>query len=63
MPIIVDREKCDGCGVCVESCPMDALRMKDDIPFLKYDECWYCGACVEDCPRRAIRLELPYLIS
>ena len=63
MPIIVDREKCDGCGACVESCPMDALRMKDETPFLKYDECWYCGACVEDCPRRAIRLELPYLIS
>ena len=63
MPIKVDVEKCDGCGVCVDSCPMDALRMRDDKPRLEYDECWYCGACVEDCPRRAITLELPYLIS
>ncbi|MFQ6054045.1 MAG: 4Fe-4S binding protein [Candidatus Bathyarchaeia archaeon] len=63
MPIKVDAGKCDGCGVCVEICPMDALRMRDDEPHLKYDECWYCGACVEDCPRHAIRLELPYLIS
>lgn len=63
MTVKVDVEKCDGCGICVQSCPMDALRMKDDKPHLKYDECWYCGACVEDCPHKAIRLELPYLIS
>ena len=63
MPIKVDAEKCDGCGVCVQSCPMDALSMKDNKPYLRYDECWYCGACAEDCPRQALRIELPYQIS
>jgi len=63
MPIKVDEEKCDGCGICVQICPMDALRMKDTKPHMRYDECWYCGACVDDCPQQAIRLELPYLIS
>ncbi|RLI07290.1 4Fe-4S ferredoxin [Candidatus Bathyarchaeota archaeon] len=63
MPIRVDPEKCDGCGVCIRSCPMDALRMKNNKPYLRYDECWYCGACMEDCPRQALTLELPYQIS
>jgi NADPH-dependent glutamate synthase beta subunit-like oxidoreductase len=26
--IVVDRDKCIGCGVCVERCPMDNLRLK-----------------------------------
>ncbi|HSV95659.1 MAG TPA: FAD-dependent oxidoreductase [Spirochaetota bacterium] len=26
--IVVDRDKCMGCGVCVERCPMDNLRLK-----------------------------------
>ncbi len=63
MPVRVDPEKCDGCGVCVESCPLDALRLEDGKPVMRYDECWYCGACVEDCPRKALKLELPYLVS
>jgi len=63
MPIKVDGKDCDSCGICVQNCPMDALRMKDGKPHMRYDECWYCGACVEDCPQQAIRLELPYLIS
>lgn len=63
MSLKVDSEKCDGCGICVQSCPMDALRMNDNRPYLKYDECWYCGACAEDCPRQALGIELPYQIS
>ena len=63
MPIKVELEMCDGCGRCVEACPMDALRLEEGKPIMRYDECWYCGACVEDCPRQALSLELPYLIS
>jgi len=63
MGILVDRDKCTGCGICIEICPMDAIRLDEDgIPHLRYDECWYCGACEEECPTEAITLELPYPI-
>jgi NAD-dependent dihydropyrimidine dehydrogenase PreA subunit len=64
MSVEIDREKCDGCGVCVEICPLDALRLDEDgKAYVKYDECWYCGCCELECPRKAVRLRLPYLIS
>ena len=59
----IDREACNGCGICVEICPLDCLRMDaHEKAFMKYDECWYCGSCTLDCPVDAIILRLPYLI-
>ncbi|MCZ2809722.1 MAG: 4Fe-4S binding protein [Candidatus Bathyarchaeota archaeon] len=64
MSVEIDRDKCDGCGVCVEMCPMDALRLDEgEKAYVKYDECWYCGCCELECPRKAVKLRLPYLIS
>jgi NAD-dependent dihydropyrimidine dehydrogenase PreA subunit len=64
MSVEIDREKCDGCGICVEMCPLDALRLdEEDKAYVKYNECWYCGCCELECPRKAVKLRLPYLIS
>jgi len=64
MSVKVDEKKCDGCGRCVEMCPMDILRLdKRKKPYVKYNECWYCGVCEIECPRKALTMELPYLIS
>jgi len=59
----VDRELCNGCGLCEEICPLDAIRLDcEGKPYLKYDECWYCGSCEVECPKGALKMELPYLI-
>ncbi len=29
MEPVVDLEKCDGCGTCVDSCPHDAISMSE----------------------------------
>ena len=29
--IIVDRERCKGCEVCVASCPFDVLRLATEV--------------------------------
>jgi NAD-dependent dihydropyrimidine dehydrogenase PreA subunit len=61
----IDRRKCNHCGLCVEMCPMDVLRLgAGKVPFMRYrDDCWYCDVCVEVCPRNAISMNnLPYLI-
>ncbi|MCK4728006.1 MAG: 4Fe-4S binding protein, partial [Desulfobacterales bacterium] len=26
----VDSDKCTGCGLCVEVCPVEAIKLKDD---------------------------------
>jgi len=57
MAAVVDAEKCTGCESCVESCPLDAIEMKDDVAVVDEDTCGDCGACVDVCPVEAISME------
>lgn len=51
----VDRDKCTGCGTCVEICPVAAITV-DDVAAVDVDQCVECAACVEACPAGAIVL-------
>ena len=53
MFIRVDREKCSGCGACIESCPFDAIGMKDEKAEIN-ELCQLCRACLSVCPEGAI---------
>lgn len=57
MPAVVDKEKCDGCGTCVESCPSEAIKMEDGKAEVKQDECIDCNACEDACTTGAIKVE------
>ena len=46
------RQKCIGCGRCVEVCPTGA-RTADDV---ERETCTLCGTCVEACPSGALEL-------
>ena len=53
----IDRDLCTGCGMCVDSCPMDVIRMNEKIKKaeIKYpDDCMLCLYCEFDCPVQAI---------
>ena len=50
----VDQEKCVGCGVCISSCPVDAISMENDKATVSQDKCTFCGECFSACPQKAI---------
>ncbi len=55
----IDPELCNGCGICVNICPMDVLRMDEESKkaVIKYPEdCMLCEFCVLDCPENAISI-------
>ncbi len=55
MKAVVNKEKCIGCGQCVDVCPVDAIKLEDGIAVIS-DECLECGACVSVCPVEAIAI-------
>lgn len=59
MPIQVDQALCQSCGICVETCPNEAIRLLDGIPILCNDLCTECGECVQVCPHGAISISAP----
>ena len=56
MDIKVDADRCSGCGICVQDCPVGAIRLKDKKALVR-DECTRCGACVRICPEEALNLD------
>ena len=52
-----EPESCEGCGVCVERCQMEALTLKDDKAVLDLNRCIGCGLCVTTCSTGSLTLE------
>ncbi len=55
MSLLIDLEKCTGCGQCLEVCPFDALELAGEKISVS-DACTLCGACVEICEFGALSL-------
>lgn len=53
-----DEEACTGCGSCEDICPVDAVKMEDDIAVTDEDWCIGCGVCTTICPSDAIKMVL-----
>jgi electron transfer flavoprotein alpha subunit len=53
MPVIINLDKCNGCETCVDSCPFDAIEIKDGKAYIN-EYCNQCMACLSVCPEGAI---------
>ena len=56
MAVKINQEKCTGCGLCVEVCPVEAISMEDDKAKIDAEKCVDCGQCVGECPNEAINM-------
>jgi NAD-dependent dihydropyrimidine dehydrogenase PreA subunit len=54
--IVVDTERCSGCGVCVDVCPTGALYLVDGKATVDKNLCNTCQECLAACPNEAIAL-------
>ncbi|MFI3295348.1 MAG: 4Fe-4S binding protein [Rikenellaceae bacterium] len=60
--IVVDIERCKGCGVCIVNCPVDAISLNKTVNSKGYnycymsdpDKCIGCAGCAIVCPDSVI---------
>jgi len=56
--IVVDRERCKGCEVCVVNCPTNVIAMSEEVNGKGYhfahmkvpEDCTGCSNCAIVCP-------------
>jgi uncharacterized protein (DUF362 family)/NAD-dependent dihydropyrimidine dehydrogenase PreA subunit len=51
----------EACGICVRSCPVEAISMAEDGPVVDRKTCVECLCCHEVCPENAVRVKLSWL--
>ncbi len=62
MILILDNEKCTGCGLCAIDCPTKALTLSQNGKeytyqiIFRHKTCNACGICEKSCPENCIRL-------
>ncbi|MFW5980830.1 MAG: indolepyruvate ferredoxin oxidoreductase subunit alpha [Halanaerobiaceae bacterium] len=62
--VIIDKERCKGCKLCLSVCPVEIIQLSDDTNSYGYNtaevieqkECLSCGNCARICPDLAIKV-------
>ncbi|MFC1901439.1 ferredoxin family protein [Chloroflexota bacterium] len=55
----IDNTKCTGCGICVDLCNMDVLRLdtsKGKAYIAYHEDCMTCFECALRCPEGAVKV-------
>ena len=55
--VVLDKEACTGCGICIEACTYGAIKMDESTKPLICDLCGGEPVCAERCPTEAITFE------
>ncbi|MBI3991542.1 MAG: 4Fe-4S binding protein [Candidatus Omnitrophica bacterium] len=63
MGILIDKDKCDGCGACERICPGDLMvvdKKSKKAEIRSQEDCWDCMSCVKACPKSALETKLSF---
>jgi len=52
----IDKDLCDGCGLCVAVCPTGTISLKEGKAAISGEESISCGHCEAVCPQEAIHV-------
>ncbi len=52
--IVVDSDKCTGCGLCAKICHEHAIVLADGAPSINNEVCSTCAQCIAVCPQRGL---------
>ncbi|MCD6309227.1 MAG: ferredoxin family protein [Candidatus Eremiobacteraeota bacterium] len=60
--VIIDRDRCKGCGFCVHFCPQNVLELSSELNVkglypayvARPEDCIMCGICALMCPDAAM---------
>ena len=51
--LMVDNEKCSGCGMCIAHCSKQAIRIINSVQSTERTQCNACGECTDFCLKNA----------
>jgi uncharacterized Fe-S center protein len=54
------KDLCTFCGICVRTCPQDAISIKGKTFLVDDKKCWRCGRCSRVCPEKALTIPMSY---
>jgi nitroreductase/NAD-dependent dihydropyrimidine dehydrogenase PreA subunit len=54
MVIVVDKDKCKGCGLCVKICHEHCMALINDTVRINYEFCNTCTQCIAVCQQQAL---------
>lgn len=54
--VLIDKEKCIGCALCVKDCPGACLYLDNGKAEIHLNGCIECGHCYAICPQNAVSL-------
>ena len=61
---VIDANRCsEGCRVCADACPTDAIAIASGVPKVDLGRCLFCTDCTQACPTSAIRCGSDYRLA
>ncbi len=52
--VIVGKERCNGCGLCVTICHEHCIALLENLPVINIEVCSTCSQCIAVCPNKAL---------